>query len=202
MHTLSLDWIYGFVWGCGSFCGAESHDERLLVRHHDKKLLFLISKKIGSFKPHKRNNTYAIRITPGNEFVKRIFELGWTSRRDKDRQYPQGDINQLEFIRGYCYTKAAITKPSSGKNAIVKLEGAKNVLDVISRYLVNMLDIKYKEPRKRSVNIPNYGDYHTFVLMYQAREEVPKIISLLEIPDETIRMRKIDCSRFIGAENP
>lgn len=174
------DWILGFVWGIGTIS-----DSRLLVRYHDKDLLEKICITL-----HTRSRPYrpaegklAIQIPPSHPFFQRLLSLGWTGRLDKDRKYPIGNIDELEFIKGYCHTKATLDmwKYKNRRGEIcekprLRIWGSYDIVARIDQYFVSELRTAPKKPYlHRSVN----GD--CWSVSYQSKSEVPRIAELLQL---------------------
>jgi hypothetical protein len=175
---LNIDWITGFVWGVGSLTW-----DRLIIRYHDKELLQQIADTLQTeAKPyHPTKGKTALRFSATHPFAQRLLSLGWTGRMDKDRQYPQGEFDELEFIRGYTHTKATTdlwhytTRKGERKSSPrLRIWGSYDIVYSIDRFFVRELSTT---PKKPYLHRSSTGD--CYVVNYQSKREVPIILKTI-----------------------
>lgn len=173
MSKLSEDWILGFTWGIGTIS-----DSRLYIRYHDKELLeqICIALAIQNRPYNLAEGKIAVKINLKQPFCQRLLALGWTGRFHEDRQYPDGEINHLDFIRGYCYTKTTY-EPQKPR---LRIYGSIAILQAIDNYLVSNINTV---PKKIQVCRGRTQDGYIgqcYALYYQSKIEVARIAELLK----------------------
>lgn len=184
LNNIPTDWIIGFVWGVGTISGS-----RLYIRYHDEELLLRITESINTkARPyHPTEGKTAIRFNLNHPFSQRLLSLGWSGRFDKDRKYPQGEFNELEFIQGYCYTKSTIGlwhgKNRRGeriKGPRLRVFGSCDIVFNIDQYFVNTLQTS---PKKSHIHKGRTQDGYSgecYCVQYASKKEVPLILKLIE----------------------
>ncbi|EGO64377.1 hypothetical protein [Acetonema longum] len=182
---LPFDWIIGFVWGNGTIT-----DYGLRIQYRNKALLQLIANSLQSknaLKLRQYENKMMLLIPMEEELTQTLLSWGWSGRKDKHRQYPQGDISHLHFIKGYCYTKACISSWTykSRKGVVhttpsLRIFGGAGVIRQIDDYFVANLDTTPKRIyRNRCMNQTGHvGECH--YLQYLSKKEVPRLIAAIE----------------------
>ncbi|MBP2629430.1 MAG: hypothetical protein H6Q70_58 [Firmicutes bacterium] len=185
LNNLSIDWIVGFAWGIGTIINSNFY-----IRYHDEALLIQIAQII-EVKPiiyhSQRIKTFA-RVPLSNILPQKLFQLGWTGRLDKTRQYPKGDINELDFIRGYCYTKSTKDvwhyknrrgeKISSDR---LRIWGSRDIVANIDRYIVENLETTPKKPYPYRNKTQDGYQGECYSVQYQSKREVPRIVQMINM---------------------
>jgi len=184
LKRLSLDWIVGFVWGVGTIIKLDFY-----IRHPNEVLLMQMAENIGA-QPiihHSKRIKTSLSVPLSNILPQTLFQLGWTGRLDKSRKYPQGNINELDFIRGYCYTKSTKDvwhcKNRRGEKITtdrLRIWGSSDIVANIDRYLVENLETTPKKPYPYRNKTQDGYQGECYSVQYQSKKEVPRIVQLIE----------------------
>ncbi|EGO63520.1 hypothetical protein ALO_12461 [Acetonema longum DSM 6540] len=183
---MTEDWIIGFVWGIGTIS-----DARLYIRYHDRELLQTIAETINTrsrpFSPTV--GKIGLRIRLDHPFCQKLLQLGWTGRMDKSRLYPTGEIDHIEFIRGYCYTKSVVDtwKRKTRKGDVIRsprlrIYGSQDIVYHIDQYFAKNIGTT---PKKPALHTTKQGD--CWVIYYLSIKEIPVLVSILELSQKSIQ---------------
>lgn len=194
MATRSLDWAVGFAWGIGTI-----NRKQFYISYNDEVVLNELAETIGKIYSRKTTKN-VLWINLANILPQTLFSLGWTGRTDKFRKYPQGDIDELEFTRGYCYTKAdlGICASRNRRKELVRrlrlrIYGNKNIVENIDLFLQRTLKTTPKKVYHVRVKKPDGQYTECFQIGYESKKEVLQIAELLQIKN-----REIIKNRLIG----
>lgn len=178
---MTMDWIIGFIWGNGSIV-----NRSLRLRYHDEKLLDLIVRYLQLQNTPYRSSkgTFILHIPGSHEITQTALRLGYWGKRNPSRQYPWGNIDQLEFIRGYCYTKAHVRtkmyKSRKGKiyfTPLLVIYGKEEIVKEIDSFFVSSLSTSYKKTYR---NISHTSGREYYAVFYSSTREVPDIVGLID----------------------
>lgn len=175
MIVITEDWVLGFTWGVGTI---SSH--RLFIRYHDVELLAEIAEVLRTkAKPyHPTEGKTALRFSLKHPFAQRLMSLGWSGRLDKERKYPRGLFDEIEFIRGYCHTKATldVVRPKGVPTPRLRIYGSLDIVTKIDNFLAARFGLKPKKPQ-----LCNGESGTCYAIYYQSKRDVPQIVELLQI---------------------
>jgi hypothetical protein len=184
LDKLYFDWIVGFAWGIGTIINMGFY-----IRYYDEELLTQISENI-EVKPiihHSIRIKTFIRIPLSNMLPQKLFQLGWTGRLDKSRKYPQGDINELDFIRGYCFTKSTKDvwhcKNRRGEKIPsdrLRIWGSRDIVSNIDQYFVKHFETTPKKPYLYRNKTQDGYLGECYSVQYQSKREVPRLAQIID----------------------
>jgi hypothetical protein len=189
---MTQDWIIGYIWANGaSITNPLSHYKYFRIQNQNRELLSEIAVCLDCNVKEQSDGKIFIDINNKHPIYKRIFDLGWTSRSNNvERSYPSGSIDDLDFVRGYCKTKAHIGFHRCSKSNKMKfrlrIEGASRILEGIDNFIVSWIHSKPKK-LQRQVNPINLAIHQTkesyhYILYYQSQKEVLLFAKLLDSP--------------------
>lgn len=170
---MTQDWIIGFIWGVGTIAGSY-----LRIRYNNRILLQAILDIYDSkCRPHNlANGKTAILLPLDHVLTKRLFSLGWTGRKNPNRQFPVGEINEREFINGYCYTKMTVD------NYRIRIYGSKGIVSSIDNYLQRTIQTTPKTPQQCLGKTQDGYSGQCWAIYYQSKAEVPRILEIIGRP--------------------
>lgn len=104
--------------------------------------------------------------------------LGWSGRLDKERKYPRGSFDEVEFIRGYCYTKATldVVRPKGLPTPRLRIYGSFDIVTGIDNFLAERFGLRPKKPQ-----LCTGESGACYAIYYQSKRDVPQIVELLQI---------------------
>lgn len=112
--------------------------------------------------------------------------MGWSGRFNKERSYPKGEFNKLEFIRGYCYTKITIDiwKHKNRKGKIIesprlRIWGSKDIVENIDQFFVVNLKTTSKKIQFHKSKTQDKYLGNCYYVQYLSKKEVPLILELI-----------------------
>jgi hypothetical protein len=167
------DWILGFVWGIGTIS-----DSRLYIRFHDWDFLEVIADTLHTeARPyHPTHGKTALRFYISHPFAQRLLALGWSGRFNHQRLYPIGQFNELEFVRGYCHTKATVDFPIRKSKKIMRLRiyGSLDIVRGIDTFISYHIDKSIKKPYLCRTNTGT-----CYCVTYQNQKYIYDILNLI-----------------------
>lgn len=149
--------IIGIIWATGSISG-----KCLLVRNKNYEII----EPVASFfkkKIYRLGNRNLIKIRLSHPIARRLHDLAWTGRKDVDRRIPSGDIDLMEWAKGYCSVRAHIDK----KGARLRIYGSQSIVEALSNDILKNIGLAPKKPQH---SISSEGE--TWGISYQTAEQV------------------------------
>lgn len=183
---MTEDFCIGFFWAIGTIQQDGSRKQSFfVVRYKDETILHNISNCVGGElrknKAIDRTNYFVLTIPFESRVVKKMIALGWQGRMEKERKFPVGEFNRIDFIRGYCVTKLNIKRQKFGDKygKAIRIYGSFNIVQSID----NILADTFRMPTKKvqTVNIKTQDGYNgnTCYIVYQSQKMVDDILNFL-----------------------
>lgn len=167
----------GVIWGLGSMLG-----EKFVVRYQNKEILDGLAEYMkyvsGPYQTdEKREKQWAVHFMQGFPMYEYLEMLGWKPRLDRDRDYPNRDINNDEFIRGFVRVHHTLDKKKQkGKDVDrLRIYGGEKILRKIDDFFVEHLGTTPIKVQKHSQSDVCH------ILYYQSKKEVPILRRFLGI---------------------
>lgn len=183
---MTEDFCIGFFWAIGTIQQDGSRKQSFFtVRYKDETVLRDISSCVGGEvrknKAMDRNGYFALTIPFENRVIKKMIALGWQGRMEKERKFPTGQFNQIDFIRGYCVTKLNIKRQKFGNmyGKAIRIYGAFDIVQNIDNILANTFRMTTK--KVQTVNIKTQDGYNgnTYYVVYQSQKNIDDILDFL-----------------------
>lgn len=170
-----LDWVLGFFWGVGTMKHTNTSQFCLIRYRYDEETLPKIAECL-QLPVKMYGDVPAIWVPSHHWFTQRAIALGWSGRMNHDREYPIGVFNELEFIRGYCFTKATIGCHAikGEKYTRIRIYGSEDILNHINKYISRHTGNKMVKTQitKTETGYTNY-------IVYASRKTVPEILKII-----------------------
>lgn len=176
-HEDEFFFYLGVIWGLGSMLG-----EKLAVRTKQKDLLLNMANYMkyvsGPYQASKEKpDQWQIHFRLGHPIYECLESLGWQPRSEKDRDYPDGDVNDDEFIRGFVRVHHSLDKIKlKGKYADrLRIYGGEKILRKIDDFFVDHLGTTPKKVQRHGRSDVCH------ILYYQSKREIPILRQFLGI---------------------
>lgn len=115
-------------------------------------------------------------ISVNHPFVEKLFEMGWSQITKGARLFPQGEFNELIFVKTYIlllHDVGTIREKRKGKLLVrprLRIHGSVDVLNNISRVLHNEIDVGLKKLQT------DYKIPQAKTIYYQSKSDIPRIL--------------------------
>lgn len=162
-------YILGILWAIGTVSG-----DKFLIRHRQREVIDEICRVLKYIPgPYQVQKRWTCHFKTNHPMYRYLESLGWSGRWNQSRSYPNGDINEDEFIRGYVSQHISIdTAKNKRRNQVyqrIRIFGAENILERINAFFAEKLGTTPKKLQKE-------GRSEVMrILYYTSKEEVPVI---------------------------
>ncbi|GIX59446.1 hypothetical protein BK744_09530 [Bacillus thuringiensis serovar zhaodongensis] len=179
--TKEFYYVLGIIWGNGTLSQYEQKQMNSFIYKNKNKE---VVNYIASIIPHTRVITLKINdedvwlcsYTKSHPFYNYLLSLGWTGNRSEIRMFPLGEIDELEFTRGYVSVHHTLDARIQKNKRFPRLRifGAEPILQRINQILHSRLNTSLKTVYTRENT--NRGA----ILTYYSKYEIPLILNFLE----------------------
>jgi hypothetical protein len=178
--TKEFYFVLGILWGNGTLSQYEQMNS-FIYKNKNKEVVNYIASII----PHTRVITLKINdedvwlcsYTKSHPFYNYLLSLGWTGNRSEIRMFPLGEIDELEFIRGYVSVHHTLDTRIQKKNKKfprLRIFGAEPILQKINQIFHSRLNTSLKTVYTRK------GTNRGAILTYFSKYEIPLILNFIE----------------------
>jgi len=186
---MTEDWIIGFIWANGKI-REDTKYKCICIQNKNRELLLEIASFLGMDSKEMTSGVGVIDINHEHLIYKKVMDLGWTSHWNCC--YPLDHIDDLEFTRGYCKTKAYIsygTKGVTRKNKRYlrfQIRGADPLLFEMNNKIMSWIGSKPRivQRERTGTRLLREDDRkgRSYFIAYADAEDVHALSKLLAIP--------------------
>jgi hypothetical protein len=178
--TKEFYYVLGIVWGNGTLSQYEQMNS-FIYKNKNKEVVNYIASIIPHTRVsnHKNNNedVWLCSYTKSHPFYNYLLSLGWTGNRSEIRMFPLGEIDELEFTRGYVSVHHTLdTNTKNKKFPRLRIYGAEPILQKkkINQIFHSRLNTSLKTVYMRK------GTNRGAILTYFSKYEIPLILDFIE----------------------
>lgn len=167
-----MDYALGVIWALGTIVEDDGR-LRVVIRHKDVEVLKDIANRCNlQNQPYyvEHNKGWTLKFLLTSDVGKRMIELGYTQKKDKERSVPQGFYDEHEWMKGYFSQRAHINKRSKGW--VLRIYGSFNIVSELTNWLNSMYGVGLKKPQRILSCIDDQYVGECWAILYQAKKEI------------------------------
>lgn len=179
-----MDYALGVIWALGTIV-EDDGSLRVVIRHKDVEVLKDITNRCNlQNQPYyvEYHKGWTLKFTLTSDVGKRMVDLGYNIKKDKERSVPEGFYDKYEWMKGYFSQRAHIHK--GGLGWVLRIYGSFNIVSALTKWLNSMYGVGLKKPQRISNCIKDQYVGECWAIIYQSKKEIRHLSKMGILPEK------------------